>query len=141
MDVQSTSSHSTPGHQRVRRVLIVDDNVDAGSILAEVLGFMGYEVRYCSKAALALEAVAALRPDVCVSDIGMPEMDGHELARHLRQMPAQRHLRLIALTGYTTDHDRMLAARAGFDVHLSKPVAIEALIEELGDPVVVESST
>jgi PAS domain S-box-containing protein len=104
-----------------RRVLLVDDNHDAADILAELLRFAGHDVRVVSDGPAALELVRAFRPDVAILDIGLPVMDGYELARRLRAaVPAP--IRLVALTGYGQDHDRERSRAAGFAEHVVKPV-------------------
>ncbi|MYN24817.1 response regulator [Duganella levis] len=126
--------------RRVHRVLVVDDNEDAGATLAEVLSYMGYETRYCNRARDGLRLAADFHPDTCVSDIGMPELDGYGFARMLRESGRHPGIRLIALTGYCTDKDRALAARAGFDLHLSKPVDLPNLLAGMGETLIAEST-
>ncbi len=126
-----------PGPQRV---LVVDDNRDAADTLADLLGALGYEtqVAYDARAALAL---AAGHPfDSAVLDIGLPEMDGYELARRLREK-FSHDLRLIAVTGYGQEEERQRSRRAGFDAHLLKPVSIQALEEALARASVAESAS
>jgi PAS domain S-box-containing protein len=110
-----------------RRVLVVDDNVDAARMLHELLARLGHQAAVAHDGAAALVVASAFLPDVAVLDIGLPVMDGYELARRLR---AQRGdpLRLIAVTGYGQDADRLRAQAAGFDHHLIKPIAVESLI-------------
>jgi PAS domain S-box-containing protein len=110
-----------------KRILVVDDNADAANSLGELLEALGHEVsvRFDGKSALA--SVAAFVPEVLVLDIGLPDMDGYELARRLRAEPATVQARYLALTGYGQAHDRTLARVAGFDHHFVKPVDIEAL--------------
>jgi CheY-like chemotaxis protein len=110
-----------------KRILVVDDNVDAATSLGELLEALGHEVsvRFDGKSALA--NVAAFAPQVLVLDIGLPDMDGYELARRLRAEPATAQARYLALTGYGQAHDRTLARVAGFDHHFVKPVDIAAL--------------
>nr|WP_307732877.1 ATP-binding protein [Massilia agri] len=120
------------------RVLVVDDNVDAAQILAMYVGAQGHavEVRYEPDSALAI--APGFAPEVCLLDIGLPGMDGHELARRLRQLPATRGALLVAVTGYGQEQDRLASAQAGFDHHLVKPVdmaALEAILQ--GAPAVL----
>jgi len=110
-----------------RRVLIVDDNVDGAVSLAMLLGLQGHEAETVHTAKEALERIAVFKPEVALLDIGLPEMDGYELARRLRAMPQLQGLRLIALTGYGQMDDRQRALTAGFDEHLTKPVSMPAL--------------
>jgi signal transduction histidine kinase/ActR/RegA family two-component response regulator len=109
-----------------RRVLVVDDNEDAAEMLAEALRWLGHEVAVANDGASALGMVASFRPDVALLDIGLPGIDGYELARALRARlsPAPR---LLALSGYGQDRDRVQSREAGFDVHLVKPVDLEVL--------------
>jgi signal transduction histidine kinase/ActR/RegA family two-component response regulator len=109
------------------RILVVDDNEDAASMLAMLLAHAGHAVTTESDPFVALERARATRPDVCVLDIGLPRMDGHELARRLRATPEGRDATLIALTGYGHAADRDKAAQAGFDHYLVKPPDSEAL--------------
>jgi PAS domain S-box-containing protein len=115
-----------------RRILIVDDNIDLADSLSTYLKLEGHYVETCYNGADALEAASRLNPDVIFVDIGLPEMDGYELASRLRAMPQMQHqVRLIALTGYGTLGDKERALAAGFDLHLVKPVqfsVIEALL-------------
>jgi len=107
---------------RPLRVLLVDDNADAVRTLAEILHSDGHETRYATSGARALELAAELKPDVVLLDIGMPGMDGYELARRLRAMANSASMRLIAVTGWGRDADRERSREAGFDLHLVKPV-------------------
>ena len=110
-----------------RRILIVDDTRAAGYVLGKLLETMGQQVRTATDAAAALEIVRRERPDLVISDIGMPDMDGYELARRLRKEPGLERLLLVALTGYGQDSDKERAKQSGFDYHLVKPVSLEAL--------------
>jgi signal transduction histidine kinase/CheY-like chemotaxis protein len=110
-----------------QRVLVVDDNIDAAETLRMLLEMNGHEVRCAHEGAQAIELAMAFRPDVALLDIGLPRMDGFELARRLRARPEMRDTRLIALTGYGQAEDRSRALAAGFDDHLTKPVDPDAL--------------
>ena len=112
---------------RPRRVLVVDDNVDAAQGLEELLARLGYVAAIAHDGPHALEVARAFRPEVAVLDIGLPVMDGYELARRLRATLGDARSRLIALTGYGQDADRIRAREAGFDEHLVKPVGIHVL--------------
>jgi signal transduction histidine kinase len=109
------------------RVLVVDDNVDAAAMLAQALGAAGHVTMTAHDGPTALEAARAFKPDVALLDIGLPVMDGFELARKLRELPGLRATRLIAISGYGQDHDRRQSAAAGFDAHLVKPVDLDRL--------------
>jgi CheY-like chemotaxis protein len=110
-----------------RRVLIVEDNDDTRQMLHEALAFSGHDVREARDGASALAAAAEARPDVALIDIGLPDVDGYEVARRLRAAPGGRRMGLIALTGYGQAEDQRRAFDAGFDAHLTKPVAPERL--------------
>ena len=110
-----------------RRILIVDDSRDGGESLATLLRVLGAEVALAHSGRHALECVDAFRPDVVLLDIGMPGMDGYEVARRIRANPANRDMSLIALTGWGQDEDRRRSVAAGFNHHLVKPADIEQL--------------
>ena len=110
-----------------RRILIVDDSRDGGESLAMLLRVLGAEVALAHSGRHALECVNTFRPDVVLLDIGMPGMDGYEVARRIRANPANRHMQLIALTGWGQDEDRRRSAAAGFNHHLVKPADVEQL--------------
>jgi CheY-like chemotaxis protein len=108
-------------------VLIVDDNVDSADSLAMVLTFDGHQTERVYTARAALERAKAFHPDVVLLDIGLPEMDGYEIARRIRKVPELAGVRLVALTGYGQPEDRLRTQSAGFDDHLVKPVEFPAL--------------
>jgi PAS domain S-box-containing protein len=110
-----------------RRVVVVDDTRAAVYTLARLLETMGQHVRTANNAATALELVRNERPDLVISDLAMPNMNGYELAQRLRQDPALSGLVLVALTGYGQESNRRQAKEAGFDYYLVKPVSLEAL--------------
>jgi two-component system CheB/CheR fusion protein len=115
------------------RVLIVDDNADAASSLERLLHSRGYDSHVLFDGPSALEWVDANRPAVVILDIGMPKMDGYEVARRLRRQAGGDDLLLIALSGWGQEEDRRRSTDAGFDAHLIKPVdlaALEALFDE-----------
>lgn len=109
------------------RILVVDDNVDVAESMAVLLELEGHQVRTVYTAHAALETARAFQPDVVLLDIGLPGMDGYEVAKRLRASPATRQALLIALTGYGREEDRARSKAAGFDQHLVKPVEPEAL--------------
>lgn len=113
--------------RRPLRVLVVDDNTDSAESMGMVLDMVGMDHRVAYDGPSALESVQAFRPDVVLLDIGMPEMDGYEVARRIRQSPQDAGTVLIALTGWSQAQDRQRSQEAGFDHHLSKPVDIGAL--------------
>lgn len=113
------------------RVLIVDDNEDATELLAETLNSAGYETMVAFDGPEALRVVATTPPDVALIDIGLPVMDGYELAAHLREARPASALRLIALTGYGQERDRERSRAVGFDLHLVKPVDLDTLLHAI----------
>ena len=122
-----------------RKILVVDDQVDAASVLARLLRTRGHQARSTGDGASALEAIAVERPDVVLLDIGLPGMNGYEIARRIKADTSLTSILLVALTGYGQDADIRLAREAGFDHHLVKPTDLEA-IEALFDlPEPVES--
>ena len=110
-----------------RRILIVDDSRDGGESLAMLLRVLGAEVSLAHSGRAALDCVKSFRPDVVLLDIGMPGMDGYEVARRIRANPNNRHISLIALTGWGQDEDRQRSTAAGFNHHLVKPADIDQL--------------
>jgi signal transduction histidine kinase len=111
-----------------KRVLVVDDNDDVASTLADALDELGYDVDVARDGPSALEVAASFRPDVAILDIGLPVMDGYELARRLRMLQEpDGALRLVAITGYGQEEDRRRSEQAGFVLHLVKPVDIDVL--------------
>lgn len=105
-----------------RRVLVVDDNVDACTMLAHFLRYQGYAVQTAYTGPAALQTAETWRPDVVLLDIGLPGLDGYEVARRVRAQPALAKMKLVAITGYGQESDVQLAREAGFDSHLTKPV-------------------
>jgi CheY-like chemotaxis protein len=120
------------GMARPLRLLVVDDNVDAAEMLGMLLEAAGHEVIVVNSPLRALELAPGVRPDACLLDIGLPDMDGNELARRLRAQPETAHAVLVAVTGYGQVEDRQRSMQAGFDHHLVKPVdfgKLNALLE------------
>jgi CheY-like chemotaxis protein/anti-sigma regulatory factor (Ser/Thr protein kinase) len=113
---------------RPRSILVVDDNVDSASSIAMFLRLLGHEVETLSSGLALLERLAAgAPPEIVLLDIGLPGIDGYDVARLVREKPYGRTLRLYAMTGYGQDEDRDRALAAGFDAHLVKPVAPDVL--------------
>jgi PAS domain S-box-containing protein len=113
------------------RVLVVDDNRDAADSLGLFLKLAGHDVRTTHDGPTALQAAQEFHPDVVLLDIGLPGMNGYEVARQLRQMPVFQKALLVAITGYGQEEDRRLSKQAGFNVHLVKPVdphVVQALL-------------
>ncbi|MEO7937153.1 MAG: ATP-binding protein [Burkholderiaceae bacterium] len=113
------------------RIMLVDDNVDGADAMAFVLETLGYEVMVVYNPVHALEQCIAFRPQAAVLDIGMPVMNGYELARRMRELPAMRDVFLIAMTGYGRDGDANEARQAGFADHLIKPVDPMVLVARI----------
>jgi PAS domain S-box-containing protein len=128
-DVRAESAKS-PAERNALRVLVVDDNVDAADGLALLLDLQGHQTRVAYDGATALEAAAEFRPDIAILDIGMPMMDGYELARRLRKAPETEKTVLVAMTGWGQEEDVRKATEAGFHHHLVKP-SEPAVLEEL----------
>lgn len=116
-----------------KRVLVVDDNVDAANSLSVLLAFQGHQIQVSYSAEEALAVVGSFMPDVGVLDIGLPGMNGYDLAKRLRAIPGLSALRLVALTGYGQAEDYQRAVAAGFDAHLVKPVDLAKLEFALAD--------
>jgi signal transduction histidine kinase/CheY-like chemotaxis protein len=116
-----------PASSAPRRILVVDDNSDAATSLAVLLEMDGHETRTAFASSHALTLAESFEPDVVLLDIGLPEMDGYEVARRLRRSPRGETITLIALTGYGQQDDRKRTQEAGFDAHLVKPVDFAAL--------------
>jgi PAS domain S-box-containing protein len=114
-----------------RRVLLVDDNIDAMEMMAFLLTEMGYEAITTPDVAQLVELALARQPDVIVLDIGLPGVDGYELARMLKRHPQLGGTRLVAHTGYGSPEDRRKAREAGFDAHLVKPAELDDLVKAL----------
>ena len=105
-----------------RRVLVVDDNRDLAESLAMVLGLWGHDVTVAFDGPAALTAARARPPEVVFLDIGLPYMDGFEVAKQMRREPDLRRARIVAITGYGRDEDRRRSQEVGIDLHLTKPV-------------------
>jgi two-component system CheB/CheR fusion protein len=116
-----------PAASHPARILVVDDSRDHLESLGILLRLMGHEVQLAASGPEALEAVANFRPDVALVDIGLPGMNGYEVAQRIREQPKYRDLVLVAQTGWGQNEDRARSIQAGFDHHLVKPVGREAL--------------
>jgi CheY-like chemotaxis protein len=122
-------NHASSRH----RVLVVDDNVDSAVSLGMLLKLAGQDVRVAYDGPAALRQAMDFRPQLVLLDIGMPGMDGYEVARRLRRQPSLEDTLLVALTGWGQEEDRRRSAAAGFDHHLVKPVEPDALSGLLAD--------
>ena len=117
------------------RVLVVDDNVDIAELLSEALQDEGFQTAVAHDGRAALERWRSFAPHAAVLDVGLPELDGYELARTLRAEHGKAAT-LIAATGYGQPKDRLRAADAGFDCHFVKPVSVQDLVHVLDQRVV-----
>jgi signal transduction histidine kinase len=117
---------------RRRRVLVADDNVDAAESLAMLLRLDGHEVELAHNGPEALALFERMRPEIAILDIGMPGLNGYEVARRIRLQPGAREVTLIALTGWGQEADKAKATAAGFNHHFTKPVEPEALVALIG---------
>lgn len=129
----ASSDSIVPQTNKSLLILVVDDNVDAAAMLSMLLEAWGHKVMVEHKSQGGLERAKAEAPDVCLLDIGLPDMDGNELAQHLRKQPETAHAVLIAVTGYGQKSDRQRTEAAGFDHHLVKPVDTKKLAAILAD--------
>jgi CheY-like chemotaxis protein len=117
-----------------KRVLVIEDNADIRESLGLMLRMWGHDVEFAETGTDGLERVLDLKPDIALIDIGLPGLDGYELARSIREESTSwaRAVRLVALTGYGRESDRIRALAAGFDTHLVKPIDPEVLAKTLG---------
>jgi CheY-like chemotaxis protein len=115
-----------------RRVLVVDDNVDGAESLAMMLRIGGHEIRTAHSGPEALDAARPFKPEVVFLDIGLPGMNGYEVAKRMRTDPSLSGAVLVALTGWGSESDKQQSSQAGFDFHMTKPIeatAIESILE------------
>lgn len=112
-----------------KTALVVDDVADVTEMLAVLLTHAGYDVETAASARAALAAARARRFDVVISDIGMPEINGYQLARELRMLPGYEAVPMVAVTGYSMFDDKERATNAGFNAHMTKPIDPRALLE------------
>jgi CheY-like chemotaxis protein len=116
------------GETQSSRVLVVDDNVETARGLARLLKLLGHDVRTAHDGPSAIEAAHGHQPDFVLLDIGLPGMDGYEVAQYLRRDDSNREATIIAISGYGQDSDRRRSREAGFDHHLVKPIDHDALL-------------
>ena len=121
------------GHHSRRSVLVVDDVIDVTDMIALFLKHAGYDVTTANSAGVALNLAGTTTFDLVISDIGMPEMNGYELAESLRQSSNYSLTPMIAVTGYTEFDDRGRSLRAGFNAHLTKPINPSQLLDLIGE--------
>lgn len=128
---QLPSDEISPSSEARRRVLVVDDNVDSAETLAMLLEASGHDVQTAYNGQSGLEAALEYQPDMMLLDIGLPELNGYEVARRIRQHPLLKHMVLIAMTGYGQEKDRQYSREAGFDHHLVKPANFDEVLSIL----------
>ena len=114
--------HTMPSTTNWHRILVVDDNEDSATTLSMMLNFMGHDTRTANDGLRGLDVAETFRPDVCLMDIGMPNLNGFEMAQRLRSEPWAKDILLIALSGWGQDQDKERSSEAGFDLHLVKPI-------------------
>ena len=119
--------HSEPGQRKT--ALVVDDVADVTEMLAVVLSHAGYSVVTAASAPAALKAARERQFDVIISDIGMPEMNGYQLAREMRLLPGYETVPMVAVTGYSMFDDKERSTNAGFNAHMTKPIDPRALLD------------
>jgi CheY-like chemotaxis protein len=121
---------------RARRIIVVDDNYDAAAMLKTALELMGFRVEVAHDGPSALELAESFHPQIGLVDIGLPVMDGYELAERFRDLTGtSRGMRLVAVTGYGQDADRQRSARAGFARHLVKPIDLGELQDAIENTI------
>jgi PAS domain S-box-containing protein len=139
----STSIEARPEHARetrARRVLVVDDNVDAADTLASMLSSLGHTTRIAYDGSRALAEVSTFRPEVLLLDLGLPDIDGIQVCRAIRAKPWGKDVFVVALSGWGQARDRLRTAEAGFDAHLAKPAALDELSRLLANGPVTASN-
>jgi PAS domain S-box-containing protein len=130
---EAPREHPAAAEARPREVLVIEDNLDAGETLAEILRLQGHHVRVARDGRSGLHLARERPPEVVLCDIGLPDIDGYEVAREVRGDDALRATRLVALSGYAQSEDRQRARDAGFDAHIAKPPDIDELTAVLAN--------
>jgi CheY-like chemotaxis protein len=125
--VEQATSSRVRSTQPGKKILVVDDNPDEAELVSALLELQGHDVRSAHSPSEAIAMAAQFQPEVAFLDIGLPAMDGFQLAAALRAMPELRDCRFIAITGYDDADDRKQSKRVGFEAHLVKPIAMETL--------------
>ena len=138
-EIPSERPSVSPAVDAPLRVLVVDDNADSAETLSLLLELVGYEVSSAHDGEQALEMARELKPDVVLLDIGLPKMNGYDVARHIRREPWGSRPILVAITGWGQTEDKELSSAAGFDHHLVKPVEPDALLKLLQKPQTAHS--
>ena len=124
----ATAAPCADGGRRRFRILLVDDNADFVDSIGSLLRAAGHTVRVCHDGMQALDMADLFAPDFAFLDIGLPQLNGYDLARALRRLPGMRDTVLVAVTGWGQQKDRQLAFEAGFQTHLVKPVGFEQIL-------------
>jgi signal transduction histidine kinase/CheY-like chemotaxis protein len=132
---RAVHAEESPSANGMRRILVVEDNPDAAATMRDFLELSGHEVELAANGTDGVEAARLFHPEVVLCDLGLPGMDGFEVAARLRRDPATASAKLIAVTGYGREEDRRRSKEAGFDLHLTKPVDPAQLRAVLRDPV------
>jgi CheY-like chemotaxis protein len=122
---------AVPIQDQPRRVLVVEDNIDSAESLAMLLGLAEHEVEVAHDGPSALDIAANFKPEVVILDVGLPGLDGFEVARRLRQQPGLQRVQIVGVSGYGHEEYRNNAHDAGFDRYLTKPVDYEVLRESI----------
>ena len=132
-DLKSVSESVATPSDAALKILVVDDSIDGAEMLAAALSAKGYKTQVAFDGPAALRIAAEFRPAIVFLDIGLPVMDGYEVAACLRDLPELNGIRLFALTGYGQESDRQKTRDVGFDHHFTKPIDLDAIDAVLGD--------
>jgi CheY-like chemotaxis protein len=124
-DANGINLRRTP---KQRRILVVEDNADSAASLCMMLQLAGHEIRSANDGREALQTAESFRPHIVLLDIGLPKLNGYEVARQIRKQPWGENVILIALTGWAQQEDKQRALEAGFDHHLTKPVVLDDIL-------------
>jgi CheY-like chemotaxis protein len=127
----AVATSTLTGAVRGRRIVVADDNQDMADSLKMLLELDGHVVHATQDGEGAIALARRMQPDFLLLDIGMPKLNGYDVARHVRMQPWGREMRLVAITGWGQPEDRSRAIKAGFDYHLTKPVPLEDLADIL----------
>jgi signal transduction histidine kinase/ActR/RegA family two-component response regulator len=137
VDTQTLTAYTPPAQEdtvptpRPLRAVVVDDAADLRELVSDLLRMKGHTVTACEDGERAVQLIREQRPDVALIDIGLPAMDGYEVARTLRRELPRDQLRLIAMTGYGQATDRVTAMQAGFDAHIIKPASVDKIMRAI----------
>ncbi|WP_081779110.1 response regulator [Legionella sainthelensi] len=116
-----------------RRILVVDDNIDITTSLTLLLELMGHTIKIAYNGLDAIDTASTFHPDLILMDIGMPQLNGYDVAKEIRKQPWGKHIILAALTGWGLEKDKHRAKEAGFDFHITKPIKLDMLERLLTD--------